>query len=616
MAYSNLGVNEHFSDAAVSRGIVRRDFLNGALLASGGLVVGRSTPLQALVAAVADSDFKNTCDGDIGLDPRVLRSGNLPASFNVAHWLRDRRLRFGPGKVTLALGCDAQEGQFEIADESEAFNVIIVGAGLSGLSAAFYILRRRPGTKILLLDANRHAGGNAARDEGPPLPVMASAGAAYCVAPSADYQRQLYGGLGVEWERHKIENPFFSYYFDENAAGEKPGWRGWNIDTYGKGLQDVPYAPHVVQDLLRCRAEFKKWARTDGAPTEPSNSSDPRFDHLAEMTLDAYLTKILRCDPIVSDFYSRYAIDALGGAASQVNAHSSISFLAAEYGDRFSFPGGTSELARRLVHWLTTAQQNRSAAIRLDAVALRVEIDASRAKSKARVTYYKDKVFHRAAASAVILACQSHTARHLVAHLIDASRQRAWSQLNTVPAVVANVGIRTATPFVEAGLGYNQYWWGSRYWASFVIADWVTPRRDIANRPTVLTFFGGNTASPEDLPKERMRLLHTPFAEYEQSLKQDLSRIMAGAKFDFDRDVTSISLYRWGHGMIMPTTTSVFGDAHDAHGRLDRAKSPRHVACAQLGCISFAGQDSEGAPSVESAIASGFRSAAEVLALL
>jgi spermidine dehydrogenase len=331
------------------------------------------------------------------------------------------------------------------------------------------------------------------------------------------------------------------------------------------------------------------------------------------MTLDAYLTQTLRCDPIVADFYTRYAIDALGGTASQVNAHSSISFLGAEYGDRFSFPGGTSELAERLVHWLMTDQENCSTTIRLDAVGLRVDEATAQGKAKASVTYFKDNIFHRATASAVILACQSHVARHLIAHLSDAPRQRALSQLSTVPVVVANVGIRSAAPFVESGIGYNQYYWGSRYWASFVVADWVTPQRNKADRSTVLTFFGGNTAPPEDLAQERMRLLHTPFADYEQSLKQDLSRIMAGAKFEFDRDVTSISLYRWGHGMIMPTTTSVFGNAHGPHGQLDRAKAPRRVAFAPLGRISFAGQDSEGAPSVESAMSSGLRAAVETL---
>lgn len=596
------------SQVSGARPVTRRDFLNGALIASGGLALSGPVPARALAAAGT-----NICDGDIGRDPRALRSGNLPSAFNAAHWLRDRRLRFESGKVTLAPGCDGLEGQSDISSDCKSFDVIIAGAGLSGLSAAFYLLRRRPGTKILILDANSHIGGNAARDVGPPLPVTASSGGAYCVAPYAAFQEELYGGLGIEWEQFKITSPVYSYFFDSHTPGVKAGYRGWNIDTYGKGLQDTPYAPEIVRDLIRCREAFRSWSKIDGAPTDPPDSSSPEYDYLSGMTLDAYLTQTLRCDPAVSDFYTRYAVDAIGGTARQVNAHTAVSFLSAEYGDLFTFPGGTSELALRLAHWLTNASP--PAEIRLGAVCLSVDDRAPLSQSKASVTYVKNKIFWRVEANAVILACQSHSARHLAGHL-DPARQKAWNSFNTVPAIVANVGVRSAAPFAGLGMGYNQYWWGSRDWASFVIADWKGPNGAAADRPTVLTFFGGNTAAPDDLPAERVRLLQTPFADYELSLRSDLSRIMAGTDFDFDRDVTSISLYRWGHGMILPTTTSVFGDALGADGRLDRAMAPRRLACAPLGPIVFAGQDSEGAPSVECALSSGLRAANETLALL
>jgi spermidine dehydrogenase len=43
---------------------------------------------------------------------------------------------------------------------------------------------------------------------------------------------------------------------------------------------------------------------------------------------------------------------------------------------------------------------------------------------------------------------------------------------------------------------------------------------------------------------------------------------MRGSKFDFDRDVSAIFVYRWGHSMILPTTKSVFGDVRGAVGGL------------------------------------------------
>lgn len=474
----------------------RRDFVNGLLIGAPAHGFGRS----GAPAALARDATGDGCDGDIGLDPRALRGGNLPSSFNVAHWLRDGRLRFEPGAVTLAPGCDSGGGRVPILDDGETFDVIIVGAGLSGLTAAFCLLRERPETRILLLDANGRVGGNAARDDAAPLPVMASTAGSYCVAPYTDFQKDLYRELGIEWEQFKIKAPLYSYFFDADTPGIVPGFSGWNIDTYGDGLKSIPYSKTIVEDLFRCRADFRRWSRTEGAPTDPPDLSNPRFDYLAAMTLDSYLTGVLRCDPIVSDFYSRYTIDALGGTAADVNAHSAISFLGAEYADLFAFPGGTAELALRLMSRLTQPRGTETAvAIRLGAVALRVDENGLGSKFGAGVTYFADNGFRRAKGRAIILACQSHVARHLVAPLSDSRRREAWQDLNTVPVVVANVAVRSAAPFVELGLGYNQYWWGSRYWADFVIADWTTPDRVSADRPTVLTFLGGNMAPPEGL---------------------------------------------------------------------------------------------------------------------
>jgi spermidine dehydrogenase len=132
----------------------------------------------------------------------------------------------------------------------------------------------------------------------------------------------------------------------------------------------------------------------------------------------------------------------------------------------------------------------------------------------------------------------------------------------------------------------------------------------------VLTLYGAVTVPPEQFAAERIKLLTTPFEDYEHSIKDDLSRVMSGTKFDFDRDVNGVFVYRWGHSMILPTTKSLFGDVVGPNGHLDRSKAPRRVACRPLGPISFAGQYAEGSPSIECAMASGFRATREVLARL
>jgi hypothetical protein len=53
--------------------------------------------------------------------------------------------------------------------------------------------------------------------------------------------------------------------------------------------------------------------------------------------------------------------------------------------------------------------------------------------------------------------------------------------------------------------------------------------------------------------EERVKLLTTPFAEYEDSLREDMTRIFGPYAFNWDRDVSAVYLYRWGHGMVVPS---------------------------------------------------------------
>jgi hypothetical protein len=58
-------------------------------------------------------------DGSIGRAPRALRGGNVPSVFSIAHWLRDRRLSFQAGAVTLAPApWDDSQGTFPLLDDN------------------------------------------------------------------------------------------------------------------------------------------------------------------------------------------------------------------------------------------------------------------------------------------------------------------------------------------------------------------------------------------------------------------------------------------------------------------------------------------------------------------
>jgi len=531
--------------------VYRRDFINGMLIAAGAAAVGGSLPMPAY-----DGGTTFPCDGPIGSDPRALRGGNLPSVFNIAHWLRDNRLTFKTNSALISSShCDSYQGSQPILADNGNYEVIIVGAGMSGCSAAYYITRQRPGTKILILDGQQTPGGNANRDDAAPIPDIASTATAYAVQPYAPFLDDIYNTTGILWQNYVVPSPFYSYYFDDMTPYVNAGTHSWNLDTYGKGLDGVPYPVNIVNDLKAARADLMNWYHKPGAPTDPADNSDPKYDYLSPMTVDSYLTETKGFHPAVSDFYTRYAVDALDGTTSQARAYTSISFLGAEYFPEFAYQGGNSGMLRHIVKWLIPGAVNGTSDaellanpfnlaamdgpnnnVRIRQRAMVVRGDTT--NTNASVVYFSNGQFYRATAKAVIFAGQSHTARTACAQLLSASQADAFDQVTLSPALVANVTIRSAAPVVD--LGYDAYYWGSQYWADFVIADWVTSNRSNPNRPTVLTFYGGNTASVADQPNERIKLLTTPFSSYEDSLRADLNRVLAGRNFDFDRDVRAV----------------------------------------------------------------------------
>ncbi|MBY6240995.1 FAD-dependent oxidoreductase [Methylosinus sp. Sm6] len=586
-------------------GITRRDFVNG-LLVDGLVMSAGGVPARAL----AGVGTGGACDGPIGLDSRVLRGGNLPSTFLVSHWLRDRRLGFQKNAVTIAPGCDDVSGSFPIVESGEGFDAIIVGGGLAGLSAAFHLLRERPSARLLILEAGPSLGGNAGRDEAAPLSGPAATAGAYCAAPASDWLAEVYRALGVDWDANLVEDPVDSFYLDETAPGVAPGYRGWNIDTFEKGLSRLPFAPKVVADLERARRAILLLG--DAGVTDPADESEREHDALSMVSLAHYLQTTLGCDPVLGEFFTAYTLTAFGGTAAQVNAHSAIGFLASEFRRHaiFTFPGGTSELARRFQGWLG-AKANATPRIESNATVL--QIDPHAGQKGASLVYFQDNVFRRVEARRIVVAASAQSARRLVEPLADPARQEAWSRIHAAPIVVANVALRRAAPLLQLGLGFSQSWFGGRHFVNFTVADWAGGRRADPERATTLTFYGGCSAELDALAEARMALLHTPFADYEASLRSDLARLMRGADFDFDRDVAGLFVYRWGHSMLRPPPNWLFEATAKPGGGLDRAAAPRHIACAPLGPIVFAGQHAQGAPSVESALASGRRAALQAL---
>ncbi len=618
-------------------GITRRDFLDGLLLAAGSALLTSLSPLDPFSGLIGTA---NASDPEINLDPRALSGGNIPSAFMAAHWLRDGRLTFSRKAVTVASShVDPTGGIFPIIQDAGSYDAIIVGGGLSGLSSAFHLFLAHPNVKILILEANPRVGGNASRDEVNNLPAVASAGTAYFDYPQNQFLVDFYKGIGVQCETARITGSKRSLYFDSTMPPtSRAVWNGtskWVLDTFSRaGVAAMPFTEAVRDDFLKAQQHIRDWFDRVGGPTDPPELSDPKYDYLAHKSLKDYLRKDLGVHQAVADFYDTYASDCVAGTTTYVNAHCGISFLGSEYNQLCAFPGGNSYLTRRALKRLIpnsikgTTQDDvianpilyqqidlptNQVRYLINATGLRVDQDTT----SAWVTYYLNGKFYRAKSKAVVLAGQMHTARKMLDHLIDPSRRSEMEAYQTVPSMVMNVVMRHSRHLVEIGPCYDYYWYSGGIWQDALRADYMAIKDDPVKlndgtHRTVMTVYDGCFSNPAtDGQRARAMLLQTPFKVYEDALRQDLNRAFGRYGFDFDRDVESLSLYRWGHALCVPYVGWTFGPPKTGPNGVERTEGNRQKGRKQIGRISFGAQDTEGAPAAENAIYAGSRTARE-----
>src|SRR5437868_4991750 len=135
----------------IGRNLTRKDFLNGM-----AWTVGATMLPGAFASGAPPTEESLLARGITPRDPRYyppklqgLR-GSHPGSFEVAHAVRDAH-GWTPTSVT---------------DTGEHYDLVVVGGGISGLSAAhFYRKLAGSGAKVLILDNHDDFGGHAKRNE-------------------------------------------------------------------------------------------------------------------------------------------------------------------------------------------------------------------------------------------------------------------------------------------------------------------------------------------------------------------------------------------------------------------------------------------------------------------
>ena len=276
--------------------ITRRDFINGVS--------------YGLAASVAPIDFLKAKNIDPFKYPPALTGirGNHPGSFDHAH------------RLALAGGNFLEE----IIDLGESNDLIVVGGGISGLSAAyFYQERTAVNQNILILDNHDDFGGHAKRNEFQVdgREMLTYGGSQSIESPSyyEEVSKKLMADLGIDFQKFYTAYDFdyfknrgltSSFFFNKETYGENKIVRNvpnYRYDINHKNNTKPENIKKVVKEMPISDKSKDEFTRLflDKTDFFPEMTLEEKFYHLENMSYEDYLRKYHKVgDEVVGLFHT------------------------------------------------------------------------------------------------------------------------------------------------------------------------------------------------------------------------------------------------------------------------------------------------------------------------
>jgi spermidine dehydrogenase len=624
----------------MDRPITRRDFLNGVALTSGAAMLGGPSLAEA------------TSQDEAGYYPpaRTGLRGSHPGSFEAAHALRDGTLKVPPGRL---------------AGDEDRYDLIVVGGGISGLSAAYFFRERKPDAKILILDNHDDFGGHAKRNEYMLNGKLALMNGGTLEIDSPRPYSVVAGGLlkklgvdPVKLEEACSKEDFYKslglgrgIFFDKETFGADKLVVASEDSPWAQVLADAPLSPQVKADIARVYE-----AKTDYMP---GLSSDEKKARLARMSYADYLVKVAKCDPGVVKVFQAMThgewgvgIDAVGalevwpfkmpgfdGLGLEPGPAPHMGVTASGYSeggsDTFHFPDGNASIARLLVRSLVpgvlsghTAQDivtakadytrlDRPGApirIRLSSLAVKVtNVDEKTPKPAVEVIYSRAGQLHAARAGLCILASWNMMIPYLCPEMPEPQKAGLHYLVKT-PLVYTTVALSNWRAFKALGIQHvyapGSYHSGFGLNPTVDIGDYKSPRSP--DDPILIRMF--KTPCQPGLDERAQNraghaeLLATPFETFEHNIRDQLQRTLGPGGFDAARDITGITVNRWPHGYAYEYNPLFDPDWTER-------EQPHVVGRAPFGRITIANSDSGAAAYTDSAIDQAYRAVGEAFAI-
>ncbi|MGC1453110.1 MAG: NAD(P)-binding protein [Candidatus Sulfotelmatobacter sp.] len=639
-----MSQEKHDHELGMQQKITRRDFLNGVSIAVGTSLLA-SNPLWVEAFGIPQSPFAPEKDPSYYPPSKTGMRGSHDGSWEVAHALRD-----------------GKQWPESVADD-ESYDLIVVGAGISGLAAAhFYRKAAGANARILLLDNHDDFGGHAKRNEfqvGKRL--LLGYGGTQSIEAPAHYSKEAIGllkALGIDVQR------FYKYYdqklyesmklgeatfFDKETFGvdrlvPEAGLHYFGPTFTAETAAQLPIAQAAQKDILRLQDTAVDYL--------PGLTPEQKRAKLIKTSYKDFLLEYVKVHPDVVKVFQTAPHDLYGVGIDAVSAYDCARYgypgfkgitLPKRHRDDdqeeeepyiFHFPDGNASIARMLVRSLVpgvlpgntmedivTARANYA---RLDDAAARVRVrlnsTAVRAKhvgdpasaKEVEVTYVRGGQARRVRAGQCVLACYNMIIPYLCPEMSDKQKE-ALAYCVKIPLVYTNVQISNWKSFQK--LGISGVYAPSAYFSNVTLdfpvsmGDYQFPRSpdEACLLHLLRTPCKPGLACKDQYRAGRYELLSTQFETFERHVRDQLGRTLSAGGFDPARDIQAITVNRWPHGYAY--------EYNSLFEPIDRPASERPCVIGRqpFGRIHIANSDADGHAYTNIAIDQGHRAVAEIV---
>ena len=643
-------MNDCDKKLGLDKAITRRDILNGmGIIVAGAIVGGRSVTHAAngLAKPFTQSHYPPALKG---------MRGSHAGSFEVAHQVaRYGRKEWG-----------------EINPVDDIYDLIVVGAGISGLAAAHFHQKLNPNAKILLIDNHDDFGGHAKRNEftvnGKKL--IGYGGAQTLQEPSwyPDIVKTLLNDLGIDINR--FDKAYDQQFYKRNGlrGGIHFNKKDWGVDRivpFDLGTFEG-YLP-LKESVLTAEQAVDQMPISDAAKVEfvrlllwednqlIAMSPKERNRYLNSISYKEFLSKHLNITEaevfaVLQDLASDSGLGIEASPARDAIGYAGLpGYIAAGYADEqdeddeedepyiHHFPDGNASVARLLVRKMipdvakghtmediVTVQFDYSkldqaqslVRMRLNSTVVRVKhITAKTATEQVSVTYVSDNKAYQVKGRACVLACYNAMIPHLCPELPKQQRQALSRQVKT-PILFNTVAVRNWQPWKKLGIGAvvspSDYHVHTKLDFPVSLGDYQYSAGP--EQPVIIHMERFPHRSNEGLTAHeqfrlgRQELMTTSFETIERHIRNQLNSMLSTAGFDAARDIVAITVNRWAHGYAS-WYNPLFENVYE-DWRDERY--PHMKARKRFGQITIANSDSAASAMFEDAVEQGYRAVTEL----